>query len=138
MDELPGEALHLDAAGLGRLVGVPQEWRLAKHLLRLPEVLHRVLEDLFPNAICDYIYQLATLFTEFYDHCYCIEKDRTTGTTTTASCVAHLFAHFKAKKHEKIVVSSYWCAKLGALKCDRVRVLLLQYLYITKQYSNMV
>lgn len=35
--------------------------------------------DLLLHSICDYMYELATTFTEFYDSCYCIEKDRQTG-----------------------------------------------------------
>lgn len=78
-------SIPLEGAGGGeqvcaaRLVQAPQEWRLCKHLVRLPEVLHRVLEDLCPHSICDFLYELATRFTEFYDHCYCIEKDRNSG-----------------------------------------------------------
>ena len=31
------------------------------------------------HSICDYMYELACVFTEFYDSCYCIEKDKQTG-----------------------------------------------------------
>ncbi|KAG5843255.1 hypothetical protein ANANG_G00148830 [Anguilla anguilla] len=45
----------------------------------LPEILHKILEDLLLHTLCDYLYELATTFTEFYDSCYCVEKDRQTG-----------------------------------------------------------
>jgi hypothetical protein len=35
---------------------------------------------LTPHTLCDYLYELATTFTEFYDACYVVEKDRQTGT----------------------------------------------------------
>ena len=57
----------------------PKEWKLAKLLLRFPEVIHRMMEDLMLHTLCDYMYELATMFSEFYDSCYVVEKDRTTG-----------------------------------------------------------
>nr|CAB3265443.1 arginine--tRNA ligase, cytoplasmic [Phallusia mammillata] len=57
----------------------PRELKVARYLLRFPEILQRVSDDLTPNILCDYLYELATVFTEFYDTCYCIEKDRTSG-----------------------------------------------------------
>ncbi|XP_064205750.1 arginine--tRNA ligase, cytoplasmic [Anguilla rostrata] len=57
-----------------------KEWKLGKCILRFPEILHKILEDLLLHTLCDYLYELATTFTEFYDSCYCVEKDRQTGT----------------------------------------------------------
>lgn len=37
------------------------------------------MDDLLLHSLCDYVYELATTFTEFYDSCYCVEKDRQTG-----------------------------------------------------------
>ena len=53
--------------------------KLAKCIVRFPEVLSRILDDLFPHTLCDYLYELCTTLTEFYDACYCIEKDKETG-----------------------------------------------------------
>ena len=36
-------------------------------------------EDLCLHYLCEYIYDLSRSFTEFYDNCYCVEKDRQTG-----------------------------------------------------------
>lgn len=57
----------------------PKEWKLAKFVLKFPEIMIKTFNDLLIHSICDYIYELATVFTEFYDTCYCIEKDKTTG-----------------------------------------------------------
>ena len=82
-----------------------QEIKLALHLLRFPEVINRVLkvrgralfhsihpltlslhsrldiffdwQDLSPKHLCDYVYELSTVFTRFYDQCYCVRKDKT-------------------------------------------------------------
>ncbi|XP_025722856.1 arginine--tRNA ligase, cytoplasmic [Callorhinus ursinus] len=56
-----------------------KEWKLGRCILRFPEILQKILDDLFLHTLCDYIYELATTFTEFYDSCYCVEKDRQTG-----------------------------------------------------------
>ncbi|XP_066572549.1 arginine--tRNA ligase, cytoplasmic isoform X1 [Amia ocellicauda] len=56
-----------------------KEWKLGKCILRFPEILQKILEDLLLHTLCDYLYELATTFTEFYDTCYCVEKDRQTG-----------------------------------------------------------
>ncbi|KHJ49273.1 arginine--tRNA ligase [Trichuris suis] len=52
-----------------------KEWKLAKTILKFPDVLSVVLDTLLPNYICDYLFTLASVFTEFYDNCYCIEKN---------------------------------------------------------------
>lgn len=57
-----------------------KEWKLGKCILRFPEILQKILDDLLLHTLCDYLYELATTFTEFYDNCYCVEKDRQTGT----------------------------------------------------------
>jgi len=57
----------------------PKEWKLAKVVLRFPEIILRMLDDLLMHALCEYLYELSTTFTEFYDACYCVEKDRETG-----------------------------------------------------------
>jgi arginyl-tRNA synthetase len=53
----------------------PKELKLAKTILRFWDTIVVVLEDLFPHVLCEYLYELACVFTEFYDCCYCIEKD---------------------------------------------------------------
>lgn len=48
-------------------------------LLRFSEVLSKVTEDFYLHNLCEYLYDVATAFTEFYDSCYCIEKNSETG-----------------------------------------------------------
>lgn len=40
---------------------------LGKHLLQLSEVLQGVSEDLLPNRICQYLFELSQKFNQFYD-----------------------------------------------------------------------
>ncbi|XP_046872429.1 arginine--tRNA ligase, cytoplasmic [Hypomesus transpacificus] len=77
---------NVDEASLRRASGATEvplahdkEWKLGRCLVRFPEILQKILEDLLLHALCDYLYELATTFTEFYDSCYCVEKDRQTG-----------------------------------------------------------
>ncbi len=56
-----------------------RELKLAKCIIRYPDVFTRVLDELLMHGLCDFMYQLATTFTDFYDRCYCVEKDRITG-----------------------------------------------------------
>uniref|UniRef100_A0A1Y1NH99 Probable arginine--tRNA ligase, cytoplasmic n=1 Tax=Photinus pyralis TaxID=7054 RepID=A0A1Y1NH99_PHOPY len=52
-----------------------KEWKLGKVLLRFPDVLVKITQDLLLHHLCEYLYEVAVSFTEFYDSCYCIEKD---------------------------------------------------------------
>lgn len=52
-----------------------KEWKLGKVLLRFPDVLMKITKDLYLHHLCEYLYEITTAFTEFYDSCYCIEKD---------------------------------------------------------------
>ncbi|MEE6478820.1 hypothetical protein FKM82_012021, partial [Ascaphus truei] len=74
------EALHKAAGETEIVLEHDKEWKLGKCILRFPEILQKILEDLLLHTLCDYLYELATTFTEFYDNCYCVEKDRQTGT----------------------------------------------------------
>ncbi|CAF1446983.1 unnamed protein product [Didymodactylos carnosus] len=58
-----------------------RENKLARCIVKYSDVYVRVLDDLLMHSLCEYMYQLATTFTEFYDNCYCIEKDKITGET---------------------------------------------------------
>jgi arginyl-tRNA synthetase len=42
---------------------------LVLHILKFPEVLERVLDRLEPHAICDFLYETAEKFNDFYRDC---------------------------------------------------------------------
>ncbi|XP_014260281.1 arginine--tRNA ligase, cytoplasmic [Cimex lectularius] len=62
----------------GGKIGVnhPKEWNLVKVLLRFNDVLTKISREWSLHNLCEYLYDIATAFTEFYDQCYCIEKDK--------------------------------------------------------------
>jgi arginyl-tRNA synthetase len=53
-----------------------KELKLAKLLLRFSEVIVKTADDLFLHTLCEYMYDVATAFSEFYDNCYCVEKNK--------------------------------------------------------------
>ena len=46
-----------------------QEQELGNKLLQFGEVLHSVIDKGLPNLLCNYLYELAGLFSSFYEHC---------------------------------------------------------------------
>jgi arginyl-tRNA synthetase len=45
----------------------PQEWALARELLRLDAVVAEVEQELLPNRLCAYLFELSQVFNRFYD-----------------------------------------------------------------------
>ncbi|KAG9510688.1 Arginine--tRNA ligase, cytoplasmic, partial [Fragariocoptes setiger] len=52
----------------------PREIKLAKFMLRFPDIVMQCAEDLYFHSICGFLYELSTVYSEFYDECYCIER----------------------------------------------------------------
>ena len=46
-----------------------QELLLARHLLKLSDVLREVERDLLPSRLCEYIFELSGKFNQFYESC---------------------------------------------------------------------
>lgn len=44
-------------------------------ILRFPETLEKIMRDLCLHHLCEYLYDVSTAFSEFYDNCYCVEKN---------------------------------------------------------------
>ena len=53
----------------------PEELALAKHLLNFGLTLEAVAEELRPNYLCNYLYELASKFTSFYENCPVLKAD---------------------------------------------------------------
>ena len=45
------------------------EFVLAKHLLQLEDAIAAVGDELFPNRLCQYLFELSQKFNTFYDAC---------------------------------------------------------------------
>lgn len=70
------DQLLAEAQKTGFKLSHEAEWKLAKVLLRFPEVILKVSNDLYLHSLCEYLYEISSTFTEFYDKCYCVEKDK--------------------------------------------------------------
>ena len=45
-------------------------------MIKYTDVIAKISKDLCLHYLCEYVYELSAGFTEFYDNCYCIEKDQ--------------------------------------------------------------
>ena len=53
-----------------------KERRLALTILKLPDTIDSVIQDLLPSRLCDYTYSLCVAFNEFYGTCKVIGDER--------------------------------------------------------------
>jgi arginyl-tRNA synthetase len=57
------------------LIDTPQERALALRLLAYPTAIDTTLDSYSPHKLCTYVYELATDFTSFYEHCPVLKAD---------------------------------------------------------------
>ncbi len=58
-----------DYSQVNIVVSTPEELSLGKHLINFGQVLNMVADDHRPNFLCNYLYELATHFSRFYEAC---------------------------------------------------------------------
>jgi arginyl-tRNA synthetase len=56
-------------------LAAPEELALAKHLLNFGLTLEAVADELRPNYLCNYLFELAGKFTSFYENCPVLKAD---------------------------------------------------------------
>lgn len=59
---------------------------LAKHLLQLNEILAQVAQDLLPNRLCQYLFELSQKFNQFYDRCPVLQAEEPLRTSRLILC----------------------------------------------------
>lgn len=59
---------------------------IGKHLLQLSEVLKAVEDDLLPNRLCQYLYELSQKFNQFYEHCPVLKAEEPVRTSRLVLC----------------------------------------------------
>ena len=64
----------------------PFEVALAKHILRLGETVELVGRELKPHHLCQYLYDLATRFSGFFENCPVIQSEEPTRSSRLALC----------------------------------------------------
>ena len=68
---------NIDVAELQQpiILFMEQEDRLAKHLLKFSETIDAVVNKTCPHLLCTYLYDLAVLFSSFYENCPILSQD---------------------------------------------------------------
>ncbi|MCY7332753.1 MAG: arginine--tRNA ligase [Pseudanabaena sp. CAN_BIN31] len=69
--EIDFASLNVDAV---RLTTEP-EIILAKHLLQFAEAIDAVAEELFPNRLCQYLFELSQKFNQFFEQCPVLQAE---------------------------------------------------------------
>ncbi|MBD2465956.1 arginine--tRNA ligase [Oscillatoria sp. FACHB-1407] len=62
------------------------ELTLAKHLLQFDEILMAIDEDLLPNRLCQYLFELSQKFNQFYDRCPVLQAEEPLRTSRLILC----------------------------------------------------
>ncbi|MFP4103999.1 arginine--tRNA ligase [Coleofasciculus sp.] len=63
-----------------------QEATLAKHLLQVTEVIKEVEQELLPNRLCQYLYELSEKFSQFYDQCPVLKAEESVRLSRLMLC----------------------------------------------------
>lgn len=81
---------NIDFSNLGEnakiLLKEDQELVLAKHLLQLEELITEVEKDLFPNRLCNYLFELSQKFNVFFENCPVLQSEETIKTSRLLLC----------------------------------------------------
>ncbi|MBP0019641.1 MAG: arginine--tRNA ligase [Cyanobacteria bacterium SBLK] len=62
------------------------ELALAKHLLQLTDILAEVERDLYPNRLCQYLYELSQKFNQFFENCPVLKAEEPIRTSRLMLC----------------------------------------------------
>lgn len=68
-----GDSVEQNGAAI--VISEPAEHQLALALLQFEDVLKRVADTCQPHHLCQYVYQVATLFSRFYETCPILKSD---------------------------------------------------------------
>ena len=64
----------------------PQEWSLVRELLKFDAVIAEVEEELLPNRLCSYLFELSQVFNRFYDQVPVLKAESKSLSSRLALC----------------------------------------------------
>ncbi|MFM8258801.1 MAG: arginine--tRNA ligase [Vulcanococcus sp.] len=64
----------------------PQEWALVRELLKFDAVIAEVEEELLPNRLCTYLFELSQVFNRFYDQVPVLKAEQPARGSRLALC----------------------------------------------------
>jgi arginyl-tRNA synthetase len=76
----------LQAAAAALHFSEPQEWALVRELLKLDAVIAEVEEELLPNRLCSYLFELSQVFNRFYDQVPVLKAEEPSRSSRLALC----------------------------------------------------
>ena len=79
-------AVDAAAAAGGLHFSEPQEWALIRELLKLDAVIAEVEQELLPNRLCSYLFELSQVFNRFYDQVPVLKADEPARSSRLALC----------------------------------------------------
>ena len=80
-----GETTPPPAGGVP-VLGEAEERALALQLLRFPEAVEATVEGYSPSKLCAYLFELASVFTAFYEACRVLVEDQALRTSRLGLC----------------------------------------------------
>jgi arginyl-tRNA synthetase len=81
-----GETSNLEHQTSNTRLEAPEELALARHLLNFGLVIEALAAEKRPNYLCNYLYELSSLFTRFYENCPVLKSEETTRTSRLTLC----------------------------------------------------
>ena len=82
LDAAPSAASSAD----GLHFSEPQEWALVRELLKFDAVIAEVEEELLPNRLCTYLFELSQVFNRFYDQVPVLKAEEPARSSRLALC----------------------------------------------------
>ena len=76
----------LEAAAAHLTFTEAQEWALVRELLKLDAVIAEVEEELLPNRLCSYLFELSQVFNRFYDQVPVLKAEEPSRSSRLALC----------------------------------------------------
>ena len=80
------ESATLGSSALALTLAAPEELALAKHLLNFGLVLEAAAEEYRPNFICNYLFELASHFSRFFENCPVLKAEPAERASRLALC----------------------------------------------------
>ena len=67
--------IYLDEFTAKIIISQQQEKQLALKLMQFNDVVEQVATECYPHTLCNYLYELSSLFMSFYEHCPILKSD---------------------------------------------------------------
>ncbi|MFN9856742.1 MAG: DALR anticodon-binding domain-containing protein, partial [Pseudanabaena sp.] len=80
--EIDFASLNVDAVKLTQ----EPEIVLAKHLLQFAEAIDAVAEELYPNRLCQYLFELSQKFNQFFEQCPVLQAEESERFSRLSLC----------------------------------------------------